>query len=223
MNKSKIALIVSLALGNILVELIFQKTCDNTIKSTKLLKVKKFFRRIKQYRKTRLLVSIFTLLLVNYGKTDSTIKIPNVKPIDLIFSPKNDVNCDDLTEYFDFLGNDRVQEIRRRIYRLVINNNIETGEQSLRISFEISELLRLIGRNKSSVFIALVIRILLIGTLPGVSSMGRIMDALILLYNKGKISSKLLKILLESFFEENGGVMPPEVRELLESLDCVPA
>lgn len=223
MKKSKIALIVSLALGNILVELIFQKTCDNTIKSTKLLKVKKFFRRIKQYRKTRLLVSIFTLLLVNYGKTDSTIKIPNVKPIDLIFSPKNDVNCDDLTEYFDFLGNDRVQEIRRRIYRLVINNNIETGEQSLRISFEISELLRLIGRNKSSVFIALVIRILLIGTLPGVSSMGRIMDALILLYNKGKISSKLLKILLESFFEENGRVMPPEVRELLESLDCVPA
>ena len=100
---------------------------------------------------------------------------------------------------------------------------METGEQSLRISFELSELLRLIGRNKSSVFIALVIRILFIGTLPGISSMGRMMDALILLYNKGKISSKLLKILLESFFEENGRVMPPEVRELLESLDCVPA
>ena len=223
MKKSKIALMVSLALGNILVELILQKTDDNTMTSTKLLKVKKFFRRIKKYRKTRLLVSILTLLILNYGKTDSTIKMPHVKPIDLIFSPKNDVSCDDLTEYFDFLGNDRVQEIRRRIYRLVINNNMETGEQSLRISFELSELLRLIGRNKSSVFIALVIRILFIGTLPGISSMGRMMDALILLYNKGKISSKLLKILLESFFEENGRVMPPEVRELLESLDCVPA
>jgi len=44
-------------------------------------------------------------------------------------------------------------------------------------------------------FIAIVMRILLIRTLPGTASMGRIIDAFILLHKKGKISSRLLKIL----------------------------
>ena len=165
---------------------------------------------------------VLILIFSNFDTKSYFVNRPDLKPITFNFIEGDDIICGELDEYFDFLGNPRMQEVRRRMYRLTVKNDLRTGERSLRISFELDELLRLVGRGKGVMFIAIVMRIVLIGTLPGTGSMGRIIDAFILLHKKGKISLRLLKILLELLFGEYGQVIPPELQELLEPSQCVP-
>lgn len=223
MKKSKLTLILSLGLINLLSELVLRKTSDDNITNLKILKIKNFFKKIRNYRKTRILLSVIILIFSNFETKSYFVDKPYLKPITFHFSEGDDIICGELDEYFDFLGNPRVQEVRRKSHRLIVKNDLRTGEQSLRISFELHELLRLVGRGKGVMFIAIVMRIVLIGTLPGTIGMGRIIDAFILLHKKGKISSRLLKILLELLFDEYGQIIPPELQELLESSQCVPA
>ena len=222
MKKSTLTIGICLAVFNVLLEIISSESFANSVKSPKLLKVKKFLKKVKDYKKIRFLISVAILLLSkpynHYLPND-----PQLKPITFHFTEGDDIICGQLDEYFDFLGYPRVQEVRRKIHRLIVKNDLRTGEQSLRISFELDELLRLVGRGKGVMFIAIVMRIVLIGTLPGTIGMARIIDALTLLHKKGRISSRLLKILLELLFDEYGKIIPPELQELLESSQCVPA
>lgn len=164
MNKSRVTLILSLGLVNLLVELVEKK--------------------IRNYRKTRIIVLVLILIFSNFDTKSYFVNRPDLKPITFNFIEGDDIICGELDEYFDFLGNPRMQEVRRRMYRLTVKNDLRTGEQSLRISFELEELLRLVGRGKGVMFIAIVMRIVLIGTLPGTGRMGRIIDAFILLHKK---------------------------------------
>ena len=149
---------------------------------------------------------VLILIFSNFDTKSYFVNRPDLKPITFNFIEGDDIICGELDEYFDFLGNPRMQEVRRRMYRLTVKNDLRTGEQSLRISFELEE-----WRGKGVMFIAIVMRIVLIGTLPGTGRMGRIIDAFILLHKKGKISLRLLKILLELLFGEYGQVIPPEL------------
>lgn len=222
MKKSTLTIVICLAVFNVLLEIISSESSANSVKSPKLLKVKKFLKKVRDYKKTRFLISV-AILLLSKPYNHYLLNDPQLKPITFHFTEGDDIICGQLDEYFDFLGNPRVQEVRRKIHRLIVKNDLRTGEQSLRISFELDELLRLVGRGKGVMFIAIVMRIVLIGTLPGTIGMGRIIDALTLLHKKGRISSRLLKILLELLFDEYGQIIPPELQELLESSQCVPA
>lgn len=89
MTRLKLKFVVKVALLNLLTELILSKSTNNELSNRKIVKLKKILKRIQEYRKTPLILSIFLVILStlkshNYGN----FVVPNKKvgDIDLIFS-----------------------------------------------------------------------------------------------------------------------------------------
>jgi hypothetical protein len=216
MKKSKLTIFICLAVFNVLLEVISSESSANSVTSQKFLKVKKFLKKMKDYKKTRFLISVAILLLSTSYNNHYLLNDPKLKPITFDFIEEDDFDSLEINQYFDFIGRTDVQNISKRIRRLIINNDLDSGESSIRISFELQELIRLLGSGRSTIFMCYIIRILLVGCIPGTSGMNRVIEAFSRLHKRGRISSKLMELLLEMFSNLYGATEPPSVDDLVK-------
>lgn len=216
MKKSKLTIFICLAVFNVLLEVISSESSANSVTSQKFLKVKKFLKKMKDYKKTRFLISVAILLLSTSYNNHYLLNDPKLKPITFDFIEEDDFDSLEINQYFDFIGRTDVQNISKRIRRLIINNDLDSGESSIRISFELQELIRLLGSGRSTIFMCYIIRILLVGCIPGISGLNRVIEAFSRLHKRGRISSKLMELLLEMFSNLYGATEPPSVDDLVK-------
>jgi hypothetical protein len=215
MKKSTLTIVICVAVFNVLLEVISSESSANSVKSPKFLKVKKFLKKVKDYKKTRFLIS-GAILLLSKPYNHYLLNDPKLKPITFDFIEEDDFDSLEINQYFDFIGRSDVQNISKRIRRLIIDNDLSRGESSIRISFELQELIRLLGSGKSTIFMCYIIRILLVGCIPGTSGLHRVMEAFSRLHKRGRISSKLMQLLLEMFSNLYGATEPPSVDDLVK-------
>ena len=64
MTRLKLKFVVKVALFNLLTELILSKSTNNELSNRKIVKLKKILKRIQEYRKTPLILSIFLVFLL---------------------------------------------------------------------------------------------------------------------------------------------------------------
>ena len=85
MNRSILKLILSLGLINLVIELVLAKTTSDRSTNIRMLKIKKFLKKIKDYRRTRILVSVLILIFSNLNTKNYFTNKPEIKPIKFDF------------------------------------------------------------------------------------------------------------------------------------------
>ena len=106
MKKSKLTIFICLAVFNVLLEVISSESSANSVTSQKFLKVKKFLKKMKDYKKTRFLISVAILLLSTSYNNHYLLNDPKLKPITFDFIEEDDFD----SSWLDAIGAEAAEE-----------------------------------------------------------------------------------------------------------------
>jgi hypothetical protein len=209
-------------LVNLIYEIYSYKTNSeyNPVGNTdyKLPRMKKFVNKLKKSRKFRTLLSA-GIVLFSFGLSSFAPKVPNVtkEPISFVFHNEN-LESIELTKFMNFVSDPNFVKTNENIKRIIINSDMEKGEKIILISYQLDNILNILGRKESLIFLSLIMKTLITGTIPGYHGLNCMFGALHKLYEDGKISTKLYDLLLEILREmiKTTQVKPAKLDEIMK-------